>query len=333
MVSDWETKELIQGFIDQQVIGRGLDERTEKAYRLDLEHFYRWLEDMETAGTPIQSQDKEIREYLEYLAIERGLRPSTIARRSRVIGYYLEYLTGRGILSGGPSVRPSFYLKFLSTRSIVPGPLRSDTASLGPASLLPDTLLADPLLSPAHRLPDPGPKTIHGQEKTAEGMSQALSKGEIDAIFQALQREYAKLESDFRRRICLRDLVMLGLLFYHGIEVSELLRIQLLDYDRKSGVLSIRRKRGRAEPVYLYSRALREWMSGWLKEHAHFEREEEYRDCMFLSKLGKPLSMKMVINIFDKYRVMAGIETAYTPKDLKNSMERYARELVVERCS
>ncbi len=43
--------------------------------------------------------------------------------------------------------------------------------------------------------------------------------------------------------------------------------------------------------------------------------------------------MKMVISIFDKYRIMAGIERECKPKDLKRSMERYARELMVERCS
>ena len=30
----------IADFISSQVTGRGLDERTEKAYRQDLEHFY-----------------------------------------------------------------------------------------------------------------------------------------------------------------------------------------------------------------------------------------------------------------------------------------------------
>ena len=33
----------IADFISSQVTGRGLDERTEKAYRQDLEHFYIWL--------------------------------------------------------------------------------------------------------------------------------------------------------------------------------------------------------------------------------------------------------------------------------------------------
>ena len=68
----------------------------------------------------------------------------------------------------------------------------------------------------------------------------------------------------------------------------------------------------------------------WLEEHEYFERDEVYEKRMFLSKMGKPLSMKMVINIFDKYRMMAGIEKECKPKDLKNSLGRYAEELVWE---
>jgi len=56
----------------------------------------------------------------------------------------------------------------------------------------------------------------------------------------------------------------------------------------------------------------------------------EHISDVVLSKLGKPLSMKMVINIFDKYRVMAGIKKVCKPKDLKNSLGRYAEEMVRE---
>ena len=42
--------------------------------------------------------------------------------------------------------------------------------------------------------------------------------------------------------------------------------------------------------------------------------------------------MKMITNIFDKYRELAGIEKEATPKDLKGSMKRYAEELMMEWC-
>ena len=123
---------------------------------------------------------------------------------------------------------------------------------------------------------------------------------------------------------------MIKLLFYHGIEISELLRLEVMDYHWKTAFLDIRGKRGKDRSIYLFSGELRGQMEQWLSEHGHFEHGGIYHNRMFLSKIGKPLSMKMVINIFDKYRVMAGIEKECKPKDLKNSLRKYAEELVWE---
>ena len=157
-----------------------------------------------------------------------------------------------------------------------------------------------------------------------------LTKWEVEAFFRAIDREYEDLDSDFRRRICLRDQVMMKLLFYHGLDISELLQLELSDYNRKTATLVIRRKRQEDYSVYLFSRMLQQQMEQWLSEHVYFEHGGMYHNRLFLSKLGKPLSMKMVINIFDKYRVMAGIEKVCKPKDLKNSLGRYAEEMVRE---
>ncbi len=167
--------------------------------------------------------------------------------------------------------------------------------------------------------------------QTAQGL---LSRKDADAFFAAMNREYEGLDSEFRRRVCLRDMVMMELLFYHKMEISELLQIEIQDYDQKNGVLTIQRKRGMSHGIHLYSQGLLKKMALWLEERKAFQREGEYENRMFLSKLGRPLSMEMVIQIFDKYRRLAGIEKELTPKDLKeSSMKVYARELMVERCS
>ena len=44
MVLNQNLQNLIYEFIHTQVISRGLDEHTAKAYRLDLELFFRWME-------------------------------------------------------------------------------------------------------------------------------------------------------------------------------------------------------------------------------------------------------------------------------------------------
>ncbi len=323
-----DPKKLIKSFIDAQVVRRGLDWRTGEAYRIDLERFYKWLAAgdgqsiRERAGTEqsrsgglaldgLRWQEK-MEDYLEYLTLEKRLRPATVARKYRVFNYYLAFLVRQGfLLDRGP----------LKLRRMAGRPQRRGQE-------------ADP----------GGPEALDGSDvqdgRDAPGVPDAadghagsrMSKRDVDTFFLALEREYNGLDSDFRKRICLRDLVMMSLLFYHGIEISELLRLEVSDYDKKTGVLTIQRKRGRTAGIYLYSRTLKERMETWIAAHGCFEREPEYQKMMFLSKLGRPLSMKMVINIFEKYRVMAGIEKAVTPKDLKRCMGEYARELMREWC-
>ncbi|MCI8518363.1 MAG: tyrosine-type recombinase/integrase [Hungatella sp.] len=157
-----------------------------------------------------------------------------------------------------------------------------------------------------------------------------LTKNEADRFFRAIDREYEELDSDFRRRVCLRDQVMMKILFFHGIEVSELLRLELTDYDKKEALLMVKGKRGKIRSVKIFSRILQRQMEEWLEEHEWFEHDDSYQNRMFLSKFGRPLSMKMIINIFDKYRGLAEIEKECKPKDLKNSLSRYAREMVME---
>lgn len=271
-----ESCDAIQGFVTSQVLKRGLDERTEKAYRLDLEHLHAWIRNRDQGHV----DETAVEEYLDYLMKEKKLKYSTVTRKYRVFRYYLEYLEGQGHL---PGYRP------ISC-----------------------------------------PKAVNREDDKGDN---ELSRAEVDSFFMALNREYENLDNEFRRRVCLRDSVMMELLFYHGIEISELLRLEVSDYNIKSGVLTIRGKRDKERAEYLFSRELRRKMEQWIGEHGYFEKNNEFHKVLFLSKIGKPLSMKMVILVFDKYKVMAGIEKESTPKDLKCSMKRYAREMVVERCS
>lgn len=286
-----DSRSLIEGFINEHVTRQGLDYRTEKAYRLDLEHFCTWIQQIykENSNSDtefchnIESKRNSLEDlmeiYLDYLAIERNLCSSTICRKNRVFGYYLSYLTKQGILGSYRSLKP-----------------------------------------------------VKKENKVSTHRS-LLSKKESDAFFSAMEQEYKELDSDFRKRICLRDMVMMELLFYHKIEISELLRMEVTDYNSKAGTLAIRRKRGESRCLYLFSEKLRQKMDEWLKERNAFRCEGEYYNRMFLSKFGKALSMKMMIKIFHKYKEMAGIQKQVTPKDLKDScMKQYARELVIEMC-
>lgn len=288
-----DTYNLIDHFISSRVTERGLDIRTEKAYRLDLELFYEWLFGQ---TENLDSWKENIEEYLKYLSREKNLCSSTISRKAKVFQYYVSYLNEQKI-----SNHPIFFKEREEFK-------KNDLEKVSASTIL-------------SRVP---------QEIPDKSRDNTLSKTQVDTFFQAMNREYENLDSDFRRRICLRNQVMMELLFYHQIEISELLKLETIDYDWKTKTLQIQGKKGKNRFLQLFSEHLQNQIEQWLEEHFYFEHNAEFANRMFLSKIGKPLSMKMVILIFDKYRLLAGIEKECTPKDLKASMKRYGQELVME---
>ena len=92
---------MIERFIHDQVVERGLDERTASAYRMDLERFYLWLgsgEDYDARmdGEPrsgCHPMPEEMEVYLDHLSREKGLRYSTVCRKHRVF-WQLSCLSG-----------------------------------------------------------------------------------------------------------------------------------------------------------------------------------------------------------------------------------------------
>ena len=326
----------IDDFISTQVISRGLDGRTAKAYRMDLEKFYVWLEDEAGAGDEVSATWDERAEAGDNQHVRTHVRA---VRNMPLIGGVPGQTEFQGMPEAGQNmekqpdaegvseIRPGLedqmetYLEYLSDeKGLRHSTLYRKQRVFGYYLAY---LVSQGDLGQYHPL-----QPVSQPQKTT--VDTLLTKREVEAFFQAIDREYEDLDSDFRRRVCLRDQVMMELLFYHGLEASELLRLELSDYNPKTYALTIRRKREKDRTVYLFSRALQRQMNQWLSEHIYFEHGGVYHNRMFLSKLGKPLSMKMVINIFDKYRMMAGIEKVCKPKDLKNSLGRYAEELVRE---
>ena len=323
MMASQNLQKQIEDFISTQVVSRGLDERTAIAYRMDLEQFHSWL-DLEIKEKREQADSGCLASQVmpdwwteQELGSQPGLQLAEAEtqenqrreeegrewRYEEWMEKYLNYLSEeKGLRASTVGRRHRvfrYYLAYLAKQGLVE----------------------------RYR-----PLKLREQPKQIKEipLDHCLTKKEIDRFFLAIQQEYEELDSEFRRRVCLRDQVMMELLFYHRLEVSELLRLEVSDYNRKTAVLTVPRKREKERTVYLFSKELQGRMARWLDEHDYFEHDELYQNRMFLSKLGKPLSMKMVVNIFEKYRLRAGIEKACTPKDLKNGLGRYAVEVVRE---
>ena len=72
-----DLKSWIDGFIDHYVRGHGLDQRTEKAYRMDLTLFCRWMEvkteNVAEASNWQDGLEDQMDGYIDYLRIEKSL--------------------------------------------------------------------------------------------------------------------------------------------------------------------------------------------------------------------------------------------------------------------
>ena len=158
-----------------------------------------------------------------------------------------------------------------------------------------------------------------------------LSREEVDRFLEALDREYESLDSEFRRRVCLRDSVMFELLFYHSLDIGELVSMEAKDVDLEHRMFYTEGKDQRRKAYVLYSDKLYRKLREWKKERSAFVRDPRYKEKLFLTKLGTPVSMKFLVTVFEKYRELSGIKAEATPQFLKHSMKEYAESVMRER--
>lgn len=74
--------------------------------------------------------------------------------------------------------------------------------------------------------------------------------------------------------------------FYHRIEISELQRMIVRDYDRKEAVFTVKRKNENDYSVRLFLKTLQEQISKWLDEYEYFEREKDMTIGYFYLRWG-----------------------------------------------
>lgn len=94
---------LIPRFSDFVALEQGLAERTQEAYRRDLERFAQYAASR-GASTPPDVTARMLREYVYHLK-DLGLSPSSIRRNVSAVRTYFRFLTGDGVVVRDPTER------------------------------------------------------------------------------------------------------------------------------------------------------------------------------------------------------------------------------------
>lgn len=256
--------------------------------------------------TSPSSPEDALRLFLEYLSVEKGLSPNTIASYGRDLEKLLihlgrekkalrrvgeedivkfihdqsrEGLSARSLARLGSSLRSFF--KFLVLDGVVPK-------------------------NPASRLSSPSLWRV---------LPRVLSVNEVESLLQA---------PDENERQGIRDKAMLETIYGSGLRVSEVIALKPRDVNLAEGFLTCRGKGGKERIVPLGKSACRA-LDRYLKEVRPF-LEKSPQDFIFLTRRGKPFTRQGFWKLLKGYAGKAGLAAKVFPHILRHSFATHLLE-------
>lgn len=239
-----------------------------------------------------------VEEYLNHLAVERGLSPNTLEAYSRDINRFVEGLGGKGVTEATPEDVIN-YLKTLKDKGLK---TRSCTRALVSLRGLYRYLVREGYMEKA-------PTSFIDLPRFHKRLPQVLTVEEVERLLDA---------PDVTKPKGLRDKAMLELLYATGLRVSELVNLKTEDINLQIGyILTI--GKGSKERIVPIGDAAR----GWIREYIERGRPRFLKDpsipYLFLNPSGKRLSRQSFWKILKGYAREAAIKKRITPHTLRHS--------------
>lgn len=125
----------------------------------------------------------------------------------------------------------------------------------------------------------------------------------------------------------LRDRAMLELLYATGLRVSELIKLELGDFNFDVGYLSCEGK-GRKERIVPYGRSAKTWLERYLREGRPelVKATGKHEAAFFLSRLGRAMTRQRFFQILKGCGRRAGIEHPLSPHVVRHSFATHLLE-------
>jgi len=117
----------------------------------------------------------------------------------------------------------------------------------------------------------------------------------------------------------LRDRAILETIYSSGLRVSELVGLNVSDWDRDAGIIHIMGK-GRKERVGPIGSYAAQAIFKWLEVRKPSPKcKPEEADALFLNKFGRRLTTRSIGRMLEKYLKLAGLDQLTSPHTLRHS--------------
>ncbi len=252
-------------------------------------------------------EENAFRNYVSYLAVERGLARNTVDAYERDVRDFLAFLDdSHRDLQQADREALLEYIQRLYTRLSARSVMRKVAALRSFFRFL----LLDGYIShdPTETLESP---------KTWRSLPKYLTVEEVDQLLQ---------EPDLGKPQGIRDRAMLEVLYAAGLRVSELVRLKLSDFNFDAGFLRTLGKGGKERIVPVGDSAI-EALSAYLEQaYPKYKSKNPTTPFLFLSQKGGAMTRQNFWILVEKYGRRIGLASRLSPHVLRHSFATHLLE-------
>ncbi|OGX36022.1 MAG: site-specific tyrosine recombinase XerD [Omnitrophica WOR_2 bacterium RIFCSPLOWO2_12_FULL_51_24] len=242
-----------------------------------------------------------IKEFMDYLSVERGLSKNTLESYGRDLNKYAGYLKKKGINNLERVKRPDIQDFMMGLKD---GKLNASSIA---RNLVAIKVFHRYLTS--QRLLKEDVTSVIETPKLWKTLPDVLDLKEVEAILDS---------PNTRLKQGLRDKAALELMYATGMRVSELVNLKLTDLHMEMGFVRCLGK-GQKERIIPVGSKAKEALQKYIeKARPKFLKQKESKS-LFLTRLGKPMSRQTFWMIIKHYVKDARIKKRVTPHTLRHS--------------
>ncbi len=147
-------------------------------------------------------------------------------------------------------------------------------------------------------------------------LPKTLSMEEIKNLISATSMEFQSVSTDYKRRLSIRNMCIIELLFCLGLRIGEISALDLCDYNRDENTLLIHGKGNKERMLFISSPVVCQKMKLWIRTRDELQPKD---NAIFVNHRGDRLGIYGIEKIFYKYRQLSGINPHSTPHYLRHS--------------
>lgn len=253
--------------------------------------------------------EEQVRDYLHYLQIERGLSLNTRKSYERDLNKYLSYVKEQKI-DTWQAVDRYIIMEYLQR-------LHSEENSSATIIRMISTLRGFHQFLRQERLTDNDPMQHIDSPKKAQKLPSTLSIEEVTLLIET---------PDTSKPLGIRNRTILEVMYATGLRVSELVDLKIGDLHLAMGLLQTLGKGDKERIIPLGDYAI-QWIKKYLEEARPFlTRKNQNENRLFVNNHGKPLSRQGVWKNLKQIVREAGIDKNITPHTLRHSFATHLLE-------